>query len=91
MKTKQWITGLLLTVCTPSLYAAGVVGRTNASCVINSDTTSVAVIENNTSYHKPLHKLGVDISSAYVYCLHMVSSREKILPKSLSGIISRLT
>ena len=83
MKTTQWIIGLLLTVYTPSLYAinADTVAGTNR--IINSDTTSLAEIENNTSYHKPLHKVGVDLSSAYVFPTHGFFKGENLAEKPI--------
>ena len=83
MKTTQWIIGLLLTACTPSLYAANRVGGTNAGRVLNPDTTSVVVNENNTDYHKPLHKLGIDISSAYVFPTHGFFKGENLAEKPI--------
>ncbi len=81
MKTTQWIIGLLLTAYIPRLYAAGTAAGANASRVISSDTAFVAVIENKVNYHKPLHKVGLDISSAYVFPTHGFFKGENLAGK----------
>ena len=83
MKTTQWITGLLLTACSPSLHAASTDIVKNTGRVINSDTASVTLIENNSNYHKPLHKVGIDISSAYLLPSHGFFNGENLAEKPI--------
>ena len=83
MKTTQWIIGLLLTAYTPSLYAISAHTVIKTGRVGSTDTTSVSVIENNTRYHKPLHKIGIDISSAYVLPTHSFFKGENLAEKPI--------
>ena len=83
MKTTKWITGLLLTACTPSLFATPANTVTSTGRVISSDTASLSPIENNTSYHKPLHQVGIDISSAYVFPTHGFFKGENLAEKPI--------
>ena len=72
MKTTKWIVGLSLLTFTPCLYAASTNNLTSidaAAVVVVAHTDTVA-LNKLSVYHKPLHKVGIDISSAYVFPTH---------------------
>ena len=72
MKTTKWIIGLLLLAFTPCLYAVSTnqLIRMDAAAVDAPAHTDTVPYDKLSAYSKPLHKVGIDISSAYVFPTH---------------------
>lgn len=75
MTTTKWIIGLILAASASEVFASTTISITSekSASAVNKEGASFAIrtVKQDTTfnrkYHKPVHKIGFDISSAYVF------------------------